>query len=69
MRIQSDNNLFDLSAFSSGLPLGLYTSYWQRAVNVRGGCLNSGVSTSADCKSNYSPDTDYDVQGLFDVDN
>ena len=56
-----------------GLPLGLYTSHWQRTVNIRGGCLSAGASSSIsiaqqDCQSSYAPDLDYDIQGLFEID-
>jgi hypothetical protein len=63
-----DHVLFLCHCFS-GLPLGLYTSHWQRTVNMRGGCLSAGASMGQrECQSSYAPDLDYDIQGLFDID-
>lgn len=53
-----------------GLPLGLYTSHWHRTINTKG-CASDNMAFSIaqrDCQASYAPDLDYDIHGLFSID-
>ena len=45
-----------------GLPLGIYTTHWQRS-----SLCASGIVKNGKCLPAYAPDDNYDFQGIFDV--
>ena len=54
-----------------GLPLGIYTNHWHRAVNMpgSGSCNAVDKDQGGRCPraTEYSADVDFDLQGLFEV--
>ena len=60
---------------AAGLPLGIYTNHWHRTVNMAKAGLLGGADTCSGfdgggrCprSTEYLPDIDYDLQGIFDT--
>ena len=57
---------------SPGLPLGIYTNHWHQTVNMNQAGLMGGTCDGFDAggrcprATEYSPDIDNDLQGIFD---
>ena len=62
-----------MNIFFLGLPLGIYTNHWHRTVNMAKSGLYGdscqGFDAGGRCprSSEYVPDLDYDLQGIFEV--
>ena len=58
-----------------GLPLGIYTNHWHRTVNSQSSLTGEPSCRGSEAdggrcprSSEYVPDMDYDLQGIFEVD-
>ena len=65
-------NVINCCCLFSGLPLGIYTNHWHRTANMaKAGLFGDscqGFDGGGRCprSSEYAPDLDYDLQGIFE---